>query len=64
MSLGLKICKSTDPFLKPGTYGLVSQLRRAAVSLPSSIAEGKARLTTAGFQQSLGNARGSLMKGE
>jgi four helix bundle protein len=39
-------------------------LRRAAVSIPSNIAEGQARLTTAEFKQSLGHARGSLMEVE
>jgi four helix bundle protein len=64
MSLVLTIYKSTDPFPMADTYGLVSQLRRAAVSIPSRTAEGQARLTTAGFKQSLGQARGSLRKEE
>jgi four helix bundle protein len=49
---------------KPETYGLVEQLRRAAVSVPSNIAEGPARLSTGEFKPSLGHARGSRMEVE
>jgi four helix bundle protein len=64
MCLVLNIYRSTNAFPKTETYGLVSQLRRAAVSIPSNIAEGQARLSTAEFKQSLGHARGSLMEVE
>jgi four helix bundle protein len=64
MSLVLDVYRSTNSFPKTETYGLVTQLRRAAVSIPSNIAEGQARLSTAEFKQSLGHARGSLMEVE
>jgi four helix bundle protein len=64
MALVLDVYRSTQGFPRTETYGLVSQLRRAAVSIPSNIAEGQARLSTGEFRQFLGNARGSLMEVE
>ena len=45
---------------KSEAYGLLTQIRRAAVSVPSNIAEGHGRLTDSQFRHFLGNARGSL----
>jgi four helix bundle protein len=45
---------------KSESYGLLVQIRRAAVSVPSNIAEGHGRLTDQQFRHFLGNARGSV----
>lgn len=41
-------------------YGLISQMQRAAVSIPSNIAEGQARKSSGAFQNHLSIAAGSL----
>jgi len=64
MSLMLDLYHSTSAFPKTETYGLATQLRRAAVSIPSNIAEGQRDFATAEFKQSLGHARRSLMEVE
>ena len=50
----------TSKFPRDEIYGLTSQLRRAAVSIPSNIAEGQGRATKGEFIQFLCHARGSL----
>ena len=49
-----------EAFPKSERYGLIAQLRRAAVSVPSNIAEGQARSGTNEFLQFLYIAKGSL----
>lgn len=50
----------TERFPSSEQFGLVSQLRRAAVSVPSNIAEGKAHYSNRDFVRFLRHARGSL----
>ena len=54
------IYRITGGFPPDERYGLVSQLRRAAVSVPSNIAEGQAHNTTGEFIQGIAHAEGSL----
>jgi len=54
------VYKATARFPRDELYGLTSQLRRAAVSIPSNIAEGHGRRTTKDFLGFLSIARGSI----
>ncbi|MEW6040289.1 MAG: four helix bundle protein [Elusimicrobiota bacterium] len=62
VSIGLieQIYKITPKFPKEETYGLVLQMRRAAISISCNIAEGAARQTKTEFKQFVFIARGSL----
>jgi len=60
--LVLKIYKITAGFPKEEVYGLVSQMRRSAVSVVSNLSEGGARITDGEQRQFIGNARGSLVE--
>jgi four helix bundle protein len=64
MSLVLEIYRCTQTFPKIETYGLTSQLRRAAVSIPSNIAVRASKTLNRRVQAVSGNARGSLMEVE
>jgi four helix bundle protein len=60
MALVIEIYRVTCAFPKDELYGLTSQLRRAAVSVPSNIAEGYSRSSRNELHQFIGHARGSL----
>jgi four helix bundle protein len=59
ISLAKAIYQLTAPFPAEEKFGLVSQMRRAAISIPSNIAEGQARHTTGEFIQFISHAEGS-----
>ena len=61
---GIELAKAiyslTQRFPSDERFGLISQLRRAAVSVPSNIAEGQARRSSAEFSQFISISLGSL----
>src|SRR5947209_16566210 len=59
IELAKAVYKLTMSFPAEEKFGLVSQMRRAAVSIPSNIAEGQARRTTPEFIQFVTHAQGS-----
>ena len=60
MDLVEEIYRATKDFPREELYALTNQIRRAAVSIPSNIAEGQGRRTTADFLRHLSIAYGSL----
>jgi four helix bundle protein len=58
--LVVESCRSTSDWPADERFGLTSQLRRAAVSIPANIAEGQGRLGTAEMKHRLSIAHGSL----
>ncbi len=64
MDLVEHVYRTTEGFPKQEVYGLTSQLRRAAVSIPSNIAEGHTREHTAEYLHHLSYAQASLAEVE
>src|ERR1700693_1677632 len=62
MDLTVEIYRATSDFPRHETYGLVSQMRRARVAVPSNIAEGKGHRSDPEFVRFLFHARGSLLE--
>jgi four helix bundle protein len=60
MEVAQMIYKLTNSFPSEEKFGLVSQMRRAAISIPSNVAEGAARQGKAEFRNFLSMAQGSL----
>lgn len=60
MDLASDCYKITKNFPKEELYGMISQIRRSAVSIPSNIAEGQGRNSKNEFVHFLGIAQGSL----
>lgn len=62
MKLAKAVYELTEALPKGETYGIQSQMRRAAIAVPSNIAEGHGRLNDGHFRQFLAISRGSLFE--
>lgn len=62
IELTVSVYKLTRSFLKDEQFGLISQMRRASVSVASNVAKGRGRLSVGEFRQFLGLAQGSLFE--
>jgi four helix bundle protein len=62
MDLYVESCRSTNTFPRHELFGLTSQLRRTAFSIPANIAEGKGRRRTRAYLSFLDVSYGSLME--
>ena len=60
IALAKVVYRLTQKYPSEEKFGLVAQMRRAAVSIPSNIAEGQARHTTGEFIQFISHAEGSV----
>ena len=64
MALVTRVYEVTEPFPQREIFGLTRQVRDAALSVPSNIAEGKGRQTKKDYLQFLYRARGSLFEAQ